>query len=178
MPALFPQSKRSGCGAARPAMPCAPPVLGGGGSAGVDSERLYVERTGGTQTASRPATGGAPEATGASPGPPSIVVRRCQCTVVVTIHGELDTAGARRLDDVLADLIDGQGNLFVVVDLHDATATDADSLSVFANAAQSAHRRGGTMGLSEPPAVLRRALELRGLQGLTSTGTRNWRANA
>lgn len=151
---------------------------GEGGSVRVDPERVHLEWLGESQTAPRPASGEAPEAIGASSTLPSIVVGRCECAVVVTVDGELDTARARDLGGVLADLIDGQGNLFVVVDLHDATATDADSFSMFADAAQSAHRRGGTMRVSEPPAVLRRALELRGLQGLISTETRNWRAHA
>ncbi len=93
----------------------------------------------------------------------SIVVGRYLGTVVVTVHGVLDLTRASHLGNILADLIDGQGNLSIVVDLQDATATDADSLSVFTEAAERARRRGGTMRLNEPPTPLYQALELRGL---------------
>ena len=93
----------------------------------------------------------------------SIVVGRYLGTVVVTVHGELDLTRASHLGNILADLIDGQGNLSIVVDLQDATATDADSLWVFTEAAERARRRGGTMRLNEPPTPLYQALELRGL---------------
>lgn len=93
----------------------------------------------------------------------SIVVGRYLGTVVVTVHGELDLTRAGHLGNILADLIDGQGNLSIVVDLQDATATDADSLSVFTEAAERARRRGTTMRLNEPPVPLYEALELRGL---------------
>jgi anti-anti-sigma factor len=103
--------------------------------------------------------------TGASAPPrrSSIVVGRYLGTVVVTVHGELDLTRASHLGNILADLIDGQGNLSIVVDLQDATATDADSLWVFTEAAERARRRGATMRLNEPPMPLYQALELRGL---------------
>lgn len=95
--------------------------------------------------------------------PASIVIGRYQGTVVVTVHGELDLPGAAHLGAALADLIDGQGNLSVVVDLHGATATDADCLWVFTDAAERARRRGGTITLSDPPGPIQAALHLRGL---------------
>ena len=93
----------------------------------------------------------------------SVVIGRRLGTVMVTVHGEVDTPRANRLGHILADLIDGQGNLSLVVDLHDATAADADSLSVFVEAAERARRRGGTVTLAEAPADLGAALQLRGL---------------
>ena len=84
----------------------------------------------------------------------------------MTTHGDLDVAGARPLGSVLADIIDGQGNLAVVVDLHDATAIDASGLTVFATAAALASRRGASLTLSNPPDVLHQALALQGLGGL------------
>ena len=47
--------------------------------------------------------------------------------MVVTVHGELDRQRAAHLDLVLADLIDGQGNLSIIIDLRDVTATAADN---------------------------------------------------
>jgi len=99
----------------------------------------------------------------------SIVIGRCQRTVVVTVRGKLDRAKAAHLGFVLADLIDGQGNLSLVVDLHDATATGADRLTVLAEAAERARRRGGAMALSQPPAVLHEALRNLGLDHLVGT---------
>lgn len=103
------------------------------------------------------------EAAGVSAHRSDIVVGRYRGTVVVTVHGELDRLGAAHLDHMLTDLIDGQGNLSLIVDLHDATATGEDSVPVFADASERAGRRGGTVTLNEPPALLDRALRRRGL---------------
>ena len=111
----------------------------------------------------------------AGPPPPvprhhfSIVIGRNLGTVVVTVHGELDISRAGHLGDILADIIDGQGNLSVVVDLHDATTSDPDSLWVFTDAAERARGRGGTVLLSEPPLPLGEALQLRGLDNFVGS---------
>jgi anti-anti-sigma factor len=99
----------------------------------------------------------------------SIAIGRALGTVVVTVHGELDTAGTAYLGRILADLIDFQGNLSVVVDLHDTIATDADTVGVFVDAAEQARRRGAALTLHKPPAALYEALRLRGLDVLVST---------
>ncbi len=106
----------------------------------------------------------------------SIVIGRQLGTVVVTVHGDLDSSRAGHLGNILADLIDGQGNLSVVVDLHDATTTDPDSLLVFTDAAERARRRGGTVVLNGPNPTLGEELELRGLDHFVGTrfGT-HWR---
>jgi anti-anti-sigma factor len=101
-----------------------------------------------------------------------IVIGRALGTVVVTVHGDLDPPAAEQLGTVLADLIDGQGNMAVVVDLHDARAADARCLSVFTGAAERATRRRGSLTLSEPPEILYEALILAGLGALVRT-TRN-----
>ncbi len=100
----------------------------------------------------------------------SIVIGRQLGTVVVTVHGDLDMTRAGHLGNILADLIDGQGNLSVVVDLHDATTSDPDSLLVFIDAAERARRRGGRVLLTEPHPTLGEALELRGLDHFVGTG--------
>ena len=87
----------------------------------------------------------------------------------MTVHGELDLPRAGDLGAMLADLIDGQGNLSVVVDLHDAIASDADCLWVFTDAAERARRHGGTIKVSEPPAPLSSALQLRGLDNFVGS---------
>lgn len=58
--------------------------------------------------------------------PAEVVVGRYQGTVMVTVHGELDPAKVAHLRLLLTDLIDGQGNVAVIVDLQDATAADDD----------------------------------------------------
>ncbi|MGH9164313.1 MAG: STAS domain-containing protein [Acidimicrobiales bacterium] len=103
-----------------------------------------------------------------------IAVSRALGTAVVTVHGDLDGAGARLVAVVLDDLIDGQGNLAVVVDLHDARAPDASAVAVFTTAAEQAGRRGGALSLSDPPDLLHQELQLRGLGHLLrTTGHRN-----
>ena len=109
------------------------------------------------------------EAEEPQPPPASIVVSRNRGTVVVTVHGELDLPRAGDLGAMLADLIDGQGNLSVVVDLHDATASDADCLWVFTDAAERARRHGGMIKVSDPPAPLYSALQLRGLDNFVGS---------
>ena len=104
-----------------------------------------------------------PEGTATTRSRSAIVIGRYQETVVVTVHGELDHPRAAHLGHVLADLIDGQGNLSLLVDLHDATAADARQMSVFADADERARRHGGSITLSKPPAALHEALRQQGL---------------
>ncbi len=132
-----------------------------------EPEAEHIEAPSGT-----PATSAVvilPGAAESTPARASIVVSRNRGTVVVTVSGELDLPRAGDLGAMLADLIDGQGNLSVVVDLHDATASDADCLSVFTDAAERARRRGGMIKVSEPPASLYSALQLRGLDNFVGS---------
>jgi anti-anti-sigma regulatory factor len=110
----------------------------------------------------------------ATPPSPHFSVRigRALGTVVVTVHGVLDDAGAAQLGGVLNDLIDGQGNLKVVVDLRDVHAVHPSGVSTFAVAGRRAQERGGLLTLSDPPDILYRALELRGRVQLTATVSR------
>ena len=55
-------------------------------------------------------------------GAAELVIGRSQGVVVVSFGGELDAAAMARLQDVLVDLIDGQGNVAVDVDLTQAMA--------------------------------------------------------
>lgn len=86
-------------------------------------------------------------------GPPDgVVVGRYQGTVVVTVHGELDPPKVSHLRLLLSDLIDGQGNVSVVVDLQHATTADGDPerLAIFAEEAKRAHRRCDLVVVPEP----------------------------
>ena len=122
------------------------------------------EGPGARPAATRPVLSPVPPPAETAPAPHfSIVIGRQLGTVVVTVHGELDMTRAGHLGNILADLIDGQGNLSVVVDLHDATTNEPDTLLVFTEAAERARRRGGTVLLNEPHPTLGKALQLRGL---------------
>lgn len=93
---------------------------------------------------------------------PQIAIARSAGTVVVTLRGELDAEMSKHLGGILADLIDGQGNMSIVVDLREASAGDPDCLWMLTEAAERAHRRGGTMRLDGATEVTS-ALQLRGL---------------
>lgn len=89
---------------------------------------------------------------GAGPSLPnlSLVVGRALGTVVVTVDGELDLAGCELLQGVLTDLIEGQGNVAVAVDLGRASI-EPEALMVFIEAARRARRRGTRFIVKEPP---------------------------
>ncbi|MGH9157618.1 MAG: hypothetical protein ACRD1K_17680 [Acidimicrobiales bacterium] len=97
---------------------------------------------------------------------------------MVTVHGDIDETAARHLGELLTDIIDGHGNLTVVVDLHDARTGNAGDLSVFAEAGERAARRDGSPTLSDPPEHLRTALRLRVRSGTTraapARAARSW----
>ena len=78
----------------------------------------------------------------------SINVSRDLGAVIVTVLGELDVYGAARLGAELADLIDGQGNMTVVVDLRHTDSVDPAGLGVFGEAAELVRRRGGHLTFS------------------------------
>jgi anti-anti-sigma regulatory factor len=81
--------------------------------------------------------------------------------VVVTVEGELDLVGCRQLEGVLTDLIQGQGNLTVAVDLGKAVVEPV-AVVVFIEAARQARRLGTKFILREPPSETHDALESEG----------------
>lgn len=85
-----------------------------------------------------------------SPGDCSFAIARQPRGVVVTVRGHLGLADATRLGAVLADLIDGQGNATVGVDLGGLTGLDPAGLGVFAVAAKLAEHHGGELTLTPP----------------------------
>ncbi|MBW3581424.1 MAG: MEDS domain-containing protein [Actinobacteria bacterium] len=80
-----------------------------------------------------------------------ITVAREQGVVVVTVHGDFDLACASRLGAVLGDLIDGQGNLNVRVDLSQAAAVDPAALGVLAAGDKLARHHGATLTVTGLP---------------------------
>ncbi len=78
-------------------------------------------------------------------------VSRESGAVLVTVEGNLDVPTSIRLGAALGDLIDGQGNLAVAVDLHRVDQVDQRALGVFAAAARLASVRGGSLTVTGMP---------------------------
>jgi anti-anti-sigma factor len=76
-------------------------------------------------------------------------ISRAGGTVIVAIHGLLDLDAWARIDAVLRDLIDAQGNLDVVVDLSDMLDLGSDAVPVIVGAARQAHSHGGRLRLAD-----------------------------
>lgn len=95
----------------------------------------------------------------------SLVVGRALGTVVVTVDGVLNVDSSEFLARVLGDLIEGQGNLAVAVDLGKAVV-DPEAVMVFAEAAQRASRRGAKFILERPPVEAHAALQAAGYTDL------------
>lgn len=91
-----------------------------------------------------------------------VVIGRALGAVVVTVHGRLDADAAQVLDRYFHDLIDGQGNLLVVVDLADA-AIAAGGIDVLVKARRSLRARGGRLLLGRPSRETANALHAAGL---------------
>ncbi len=97
-----------------------------------------------------------------TPGDYSFHIARELGAVVVTVRGYLDLARSIRLGVVLGDLIDGQGNLTVGVDLRDVASFDPAGLGVFAVAAKLAGHHGGELTLTPSSGHSSRPLEATG----------------
>lgn len=100
--------------------------------------------------------------------PFSLVVSRALGTVVVAVRGELGRSSSAPFGVVLTDLIDGQGNLAVIVDVGDLERIGPAGLDVLAAGARALEQRGGRLTLREPSPEVRDALMLAGLIGLVA----------
>lgn len=81
---------------------------------------------------------------------PSFHIARQGGGVILTVAGTLDLAGSIRLGAALGDLIDGQGNLSVGIDLRRVMRFDPAGLGVITVADQLARRRGGSLTVTAP----------------------------
>lgn len=84
-------------------------------------------------------------------------------TVVVRILGEVDLASAPVLREALIELIDGQGNLFVQLDLENLSFIDSTGIGVLVRALRSVRQKGGDLTLMNCRASTLRILEIAGL---------------
>jgi anti-anti-sigma regulatory factor len=69
--------------------------------------------------------------------------------VIVSIHGSIDADAWERINAVLQDLIDAQGNLDVVVDLSEMVRLEHDAVPMIVGAARRAHSHGGRLRLAD-----------------------------
>ena len=69
--------------------------------------------------------------------------------MVVSIHGEIAFDDWERIDAVLRDLIDAQGNLDVVLDLCDMAFLERRAVPLIVHAARQAHTHGGRLRLAD-----------------------------
>ena len=80
----------------------------------------------------------------------SLVFARALGKVVVSIHGPVDARTAPELRDRLRDVIDGQGNRHVVLDLRGTTLVDPAGLTAFVDAHKRMQRIAGELVFSGP----------------------------
>ncbi len=79
----------------------------------------------------------------------SFTIRRALGTVVVAVHGEIDVEDWSRIDGVLSDIIDAQGNLDVVVDFCEVAYLEPTAMPLIVHAARQARSHGGRLRLAD-----------------------------
>lgn len=93
----------------------------------------------------------------------SLAFSRSCGRVVVDVFGSLDAGHAHELKDRLVDVIEGQGNRQLVLDLARTTLIDSTGLSVLVDALKRVQRNGGELVLSGPTRQVAGALADAGL---------------
>jgi anti-anti-sigma factor len=96
-------------------------------------------------------------------------------TVVVMARGELDAPACNQLGRVLRDLIEGQGNLAVVVELKEVASIHSTGVRVLVEAAGLAEERGGRLMVSDQPHATWAKLEASGVVTVISLTQRSHR---
>jgi len=96
----------------------------------------------------------------------SLAFSRALGKVVVHVGGPLDARTGPELEHRMDDLIDGQGNRQLVVDLAATTFVDAAGLSVLVHALERVREAGGDLTLTGVAADVSRVLEAAGLDRL------------
>ena len=103
----------------------------------------------------------------------SLVFGRSLGRVVVDIHGPLDANTAGQLRHRLTDLIDGQGNRHLVLDLRGMTHVDPAGLAVLVHAHKKVQMNAGDLLLSGASKEVLRVFERAGLDKVFSL-TPSW----
>ena len=86
-------------------------------------------------------------------------IARVDGTVVLTLRGVVDEAGGRSLEHLLEDLVDGQGNRHLTVDLAGVETIDRSVLALLVSVAGRALRHGGHLVLRQPSGAVVEVIE-------------------
>ena len=92
-------------------------------------------------------------------------------TVVIRVVGEVDLASAPMLREALVELIDGQGNLSLQMDLEHLSFIDSTGIGVLVRALRSVREKGGDLTLVNCRPSTLRILEIAGLAGIFGVRT-------
>ncbi len=84
-------------------------------------------------------------------------------SVTVAVRGEVDGASSAVLRGLLLDIVDGQGNLSVALDLSEMTFIDSSGLAMLMEMHGRAVERGGTFVLRNPRPSTTKVFEIVGL---------------
>lgn len=84
-------------------------------------------------------------------------------SVTVAVHGEVDGPSSAVLRGLLLDVVDGQGNLSVDLDLSDMTFIDSAGLTMLLDMHRRAVERGGSFVLHNPRPSMVKLFEIVGL---------------
>ena len=88
--------------------------------------------------------------------------------VTVAVRGEVDGVSTGILRTLLLDVVDGQGNLSVTVDLSGMTFIGSAGLGVFLEMHRLAVERGGSFVLRNPRPSAAKVFEIVGLREILS----------
>jgi hypothetical protein len=77
-----------------------------------------------------------------------LTIARDGVAIRLTWRGDLARDEIERLEDILADLVDGQGNLTLAVDFPDVTSVDLPLLEVLIETEQRLAARAGTLSVT------------------------------
>ena len=99
------------------------------------------------------------------PSAQTVVIGRTSGTVVVKVTGVLDGDGADWLHTILHDLVDGQGNQSVAVNLSEADVVHDSVAAVLTVFSERAVARGGRLAVHDPPPSVSEHLRRAGIQG-------------
>ena len=68
--------------------------------------------------------------------------------VRVTWQGDMTTPEMSTFSEIVADLVDGQGNLSIAIELTDMSAVDVDLIDVLVDVERRVAARGGALSVS------------------------------
>ena len=87
-------------------------------------------------------------------------------SVTVAVRGEVDQVTSAVLRALLLDVVEGQGNLSVALDVSEMTFFDSSGLAMLLDMHRRAVERGGSFMLHNPRPSTIRVFQLVGLSGI------------